>query len=89
MKLSMELNVPNGAVDYASEAELVRSFKEQAVLRIYAEDRVTVGEAAGMLGCTRIDFLQFLTTSGVGFQVDLDAEDFEQVRKMRDAARAR
>ena len=89
MKLSIELNVPDGAVDKTSEAELVRSLIEQAVLRLYAEDRITVGEAAGMLSCTRIDFLHLLTTSGVGYRADLDAEDFEQVRKMRDAARVR
>ena len=89
MKLAIELNVPDGAVDKATEAELIRSVKEQAVLKLYAEDRITVGEAAAMLDCSRIDFLHLLTSSGIGFQVDLDAEDFEQIRKIREASKAR
>lgn len=86
MKLAIELNLPDGAVDKNSEAELVRTVKEQAVLKLYAADRITIGEGAEMLGCTRIDFLSLLATSGVGFHVDLDQQDFDQVRRLREAA---
>jgi predicted HTH domain antitoxin len=84
MKLAIELDLPDGAVDKSAEAELVRSVKQQAVLKLYAEQRVSSGEAAEMLGCTRIDLLDLLRTSGVGFLVDLDQDDFDQVRQLRE-----
>jgi hypothetical protein len=87
MKLAIELDLPDGAVNQTEEAALVRSVKEQAVLKLDSERRVSVGEAAGMLGSTRIEFLDLLRTSGVGFLVDLDPEDFDQFRKMRDSHR--
>ena len=83
MKLAIELNIPDGAVDKNGEAELVRSVKEQAVLKLYAADRVTIGEAAEMLDCTRVDFLHLLTTSGVGYHADLDQKDFEQIGRVQ------
>jgi hypothetical protein len=48
MKLAFELDVPDGAVDKSAEAELVRSVKEQTVLKLYSEQRITTGEAAEM-----------------------------------------
>src|ERR1700722_10871986 len=60
MKLEIELELPDGAVDKSAEAELIRSIKEQTVLKLYAEERVTTGEAAAMLGLTRIQFLDLL-----------------------------
>jgi predicted HTH domain antitoxin len=83
MKLAFELDVPDGAVDKSAEAELVRSVKEQTVLKLYSEQRVTTGEAAGMLGLTRIEFLDLLRCTGVGFQVELDDEDFVMLRRWR------
>lgn len=84
MKLAFELELPDGAVDQSAEAELVRSVKEQTALKLYSEQRVTTGEAAEMLGLTRIEFLDLLRRSGVGFQVDLDGEDFEMLRRWRE-----
>ncbi len=83
MKLAFELEVPDGAVDKSAEAELVRSVKEQTVLKLYSEQRVTTGEAAGMLGLTRIEFLDLLRCTGAGFQVELDDEDFVMLRRWR------
>jgi predicted HTH domain antitoxin len=82
MKLEIELEVPDGAVDKCAEAELIRSVKEQTAL--HSGERVTSGEAAGMLGLTRIQFLDLLRRTGVGFRVDLDDEDFAQIRRWRD-----
>ncbi len=65
-------------------ADLVQSVKEQTVLKLYAEQRITTGEAAEMLGLTRIQFLDLLRTSGVGFRVELDEEDFRQIRQWRE-----
>jgi predicted HTH domain antitoxin len=84
MKLEIELEVPDGAVDKGGEAELVRSVKEQTALKLYSEQRVTTGEAAEMLGLTRIQFLDLLRRTGVGFHVELDEEDFAQIRRWRD-----
>jgi predicted HTH domain antitoxin len=86
MKLAFELDVPDGAVDERAEAELMRSVKEQAVLRLYSEQRITTGEASGMLGLTRVEFLDLLGRTGVGFLVELDDEDFAQLRRFREAS---
>ena len=84
MKLEIELELPDGAVDKFAEAELIRSVKEQTVLKLYSDERVTTGEAAEMLGLTRIQFLEFLRQTGRGFQVELDDEDFAQIRRWRE-----
>jgi predicted HTH domain antitoxin len=84
MKLAFELELPDGAVDQSARAELVRSVKEQTALKLYSEQRITTGEAAEMLGLTRIEFLDLLRQNGVGFQVELDDEDFQILRRWRD-----
>ena len=84
MKLEIELEVPDGAVDKDAEAELIRSVKEQTTLKLYSDQRVTTGEAAEMLGLTRIQFLEFLRRTGRGFRVELDDEDFAQIRRWRE-----
>ncbi len=85
MKLAFEIEVPDGAVDKGAEAELMRSVKEQTVRKLYSEQRVTTGEAAEMLRLSRIEFLDLLRRTGVEFLVDLDEEDFAQLRRSRDA----
>ena len=84
MKLEFELEVPDGAVDKGAEAELIRSVKEQTALKLYSDERVTTGEAAEMLDLTRIQFLDLLRRTGLGFQVELDGEDFAQIRRWRE-----
>jgi predicted HTH domain antitoxin len=81
VKLAIELDIPDGAIDSRSQADLIRSLKERAALQLYADGRVTVGEAAGILGLTRIQLLDLLRRSGVGFRVELDDEDFAQLRR--------
>lgn len=84
MKLEIELEVPDGVFDKVAEAELIRSVKAQTALRLYADERITTGEAAEMLGLTRIQFLDLLGRTGVGFRVELDEEDFAQIRQRRE-----
>jgi len=84
MKLAFEIELPDGAVDQSARAELVRSVKEQTALKLYSEQRVTTGEAAEMLGLTRVEFLDLLRQSGVGFQVELDDQDFQMLRRWRE-----
>ena len=88
MKLAFELEVPDGAIDRSTEVELLRSAKEQTVLKLYSGESVTTEEAAEMLGLTRVEFLDLLRRSDVGFRVDLDDEDFEQLRRAHNAGRA-
>lgn len=83
MKLAFELELPDGAIDKGTGAELVQSVKEQTALKLYAEQRITTGEAAEMVGLTRIQFLDLLRRSGVGFRVELDEEDFLMLREWR------
>ena len=87
MRLEIELEVPDGAVDKCAEAELIRSVKEQTALKLYSDERVTTGEAAQMLGLTRIQFLDLLRRTGLEFQVELDDEDFAQIRRWREDCR--
>ena len=87
MKLAFELELPDGAIDQSTEVELLRSAKEQTVLKLYAGESVTTGEAAEMLSLTRVEFLDLLRRSDVGFRVDLDDQDFEQLRGAHSAGR--
>jgi len=82
MIVVFELDVPDGAVDKSAESELMRSVKQQAVLKLYSDERVTTGEAAEMLGLTRIGFLDLLRRTGVGFNGELEDEDFEMLRRL-------
>jgi hypothetical protein len=81
MKLAFELEVPDGAVDKSAEVDLVRAVKDQTALKLYSEQRITPGEAAKMLGQTRIELFDLLRSSGVGFLVVLDEADFDQLRR--------
>jgi predicted HTH domain antitoxin len=62
--------------------DLVRSVKEQAVLKLYDDDLITVGEASEMLALSRVQFLDLLGKSGIGFRVDLDDEDFNMLHRL-------
>jgi predicted HTH domain antitoxin len=84
MKLAFELDLPDGAFR-DGEAALVRAIKEQAAIKLYADGRVTTGEAAAMLDLNRIQFLDVLRRAGTEFRADLDEEDIELLRQRRDA----
>ena len=83
MKLAFEFEVPDGALDGDMEGDLVRSVKEQATLKLYSDGRVTTGEAAAMLGMTRIQFFDLLGRTERGFCVELDEGDFALLRRRR------
>ena len=68
MKLAFELDIPDGAINSDDGAELLSAMKEQAVLKLYSDERVTVGEASEMLGLTRVQLLDVLRRTGVGFR---------------------
>jgi predicted HTH domain antitoxin len=79
--LAIELDIPDNALTKDAQTELVQSVKEQTALRLLAEHRVTTGEASRMLGITRVQLLDLLNRSGVGFQVELDEDDFAMLRQ--------
>jgi hypothetical protein len=81
MKLAIELEVPDGAVIQGIEAGFIRSVQEQTALKLYADERITTGEPAAMLGLTRIQLLDLLHRTGAGFRVGLDDEDFAQIQR--------
>lgn len=83
MTLAIELDIPDNALTKDAQAELVRSVKEQTALRLLAERRVTTGEASRMLEITRVQLLDLLNRSGVGFEVELDEDDFAMLRQWR------
>jgi hypothetical protein len=84
VKLAIELDVPDGAIDRPAQEELIRSVKEQAVLKFYAGDLISGAQAAQILGITRLQFLDLVRTSGVGIRVDLDEDDFQTLRSKRE-----
>jgi hypothetical protein len=77
------LEVPDGALDKNAQAELVRSAKEQAVLKLYADDLVTTGEASAMLGLTRIQFLDLLQKTRLPDAPAVYYEVFERMRLLK------
>jgi predicted HTH domain antitoxin len=86
MKVAFELDLPEGTIDTSTQAEFVRSVKEQAVLRLYGQERISSGEAAELLGLAKAEFLELLKISGVGFHAPLDEDDFLQIRRWREGA---
>ncbi len=89
MKVEFDLELPDGVIDQAVEPELLRCAREQTVLKLYADQRITTGEAARALGKTRIEFLDFPRQHGGTFQVDLYEDDFRMIREWRDARASR
>ena len=76
MKLEIELDVPEEAIDKTLEAELTRVAKETAVLQLFSNGKISSGGGARILDMGRIQFLDFLRQRDVPFTVELDEEDF-------------
>ncbi len=76
MRLEIELDVPEDAVDKALQAELTKEAKETAVLRLFANGKISSGRGARMLEIGRIQFLDLLRQRDIPFTVELDDEDF-------------
>lgn len=73
-----EFDVPEDLVDPSlSTADLARSAKEDFVLRLFRERRLSSGGAAEVLGITRRDFIDLVAQRGLPF-FDLDADDLDE-----------
>ena len=84
MKLEIEVDLPREVVDQVPPEDLQRLCRTEIVLRLYADEKIATSEAAGLLGLTRIRFLDLLRERGIGLLVELDAEDFRQIENLRD-----
>jgi predicted HTH domain antitoxin len=83
MRLEIELDVPENAVDKALQAELTKEAKETAVLRLFANGKISSGRSARMLDIGRIQFLDLLRQRDIPFTVELDDEDFRMLDNWR------
>ena len=80
VKLDLDLELPDGLLDDNGRAELVRHVREQAVVKLLIDGRVTTREGAKLLEMIHVEFLDLLKKAGVPFQVDLDNEDLMMMR---------
>ncbi len=65
-----------------SQDEVQRRVTEWIVLSLFAEDRISSGKAANLLGMSRVDFLALLRQRGIAYlnyTPDELAEEFEAV----------
>jgi predicted HTH domain antitoxin len=83
VRLEIELDVPEDAVDEALQAELTKEATETAVLRLFANGKISSGRGARMLHIGRIRFLDLLHQRDIPFTVELDDEDFRMLDDWR------
>jgi hypothetical protein len=83
MKLEIDVDLPRGVLDQIPADELGKLCGTEIVLRLYSERKLAPAQAAKLLGLSRIRFLDLLRARGVGFLVDLEEEDFRQIRELR------
>ena len=70
--MAFDIEVPDGAVDKSTEAELTRSVKELTVLKLYAERRITARDVAEMLGMSQIQLQDPVGSNSVQLPPELD-----------------
>lgn len=91
-KQSFQLDVPKEAKEknfeqeYLSAAQAV--LKEQAVLRLYKEGKISTGTGAKMLGMNLYDFMRFLGQHKVSVFAATSKELDEDVRAGKRAIRS-
>lgn len=83
MKLEIDVDLPRGILDRIPVDELGKLCGTEIVLRLYRERKLAPAQAAKLLRLSRIQFLDILRERGVGFLVELEEEDFRQIRELR------
>ena len=73
MKLEIELDVPDHLIDESFEQQM----RVEAVLRLFADDKISAAVATRALRLTRVQFLQLLEQRGIPL-VAYTAEDFRR-----------
>jgi predicted HTH domain antitoxin len=81
MKIEIDLDIPEALLDERLRSDLTLACREEAVLRLFAEERISAPAAAQLLGLTRIQFMELAKRRGVPHIV-YTAEDFRE--DMRD-----
>lgn len=83
VKLEIDVDLPREILDQIPRGDLGKLCRTEIVLRLYGEQKLAPAQAAHLLGLSRIQFLDLLRERGVGFQVELDDEDFRQLEDLR------
>jgi predicted HTH domain antitoxin len=83
VKLEIEVDLPQEVLAQIPASELGKLCGTEVVLRLYGEHKLALAESAKLLALSRIEFLDLLRERGVGFQVEMDDEDFRQIRELR------
>lgn len=76
MKLEIDLDLPDQILDADAGDRLRQALREDAVLRLYADQKVAPALAAQALGLTRIQFLELTRRRSIPFTF-ADAEGLE------------
>jgi predicted HTH domain antitoxin len=82
MKMELEIDLPQEVVAQLPATDLGRLCREEIVLHLHSQRKLTAGDGARVLGLTRLQFLDLLNRRGTGLLVDLDAEDFRQIDEL-------
>ena len=82
MKMELEIDLPQELVSQIPADDLGKLFREEIVLRLYSEQKLTPADGARLLGVTRLQFLDLLNRRGTGLLAELDAEDFRQIDEL-------
>jgi predicted HTH domain antitoxin len=94
-RITLDWELPEGAVDKAFERELSVVVKEEVALRLFREGKVSSGYAAALLGTTRRAFLALLKKRGMPFvqytfeDLKADQKAFERATEQAQQSRKR
>jgi predicted HTH domain antitoxin len=80
--VTLEVDLPEQVLEWISREELESFCRTEIVVRLYRQDRVSVDEAAGLLGVARVEFLALLLERRIGFRTGLTPEDVRQLQRV-------
>jgi len=84
-KLRFEWDVPDTLFDDGfPEAAFLEQVKQDAVVRLFVQGRISSGYAASLLGMRRRDFLEFLQRQGIPFAQYTQADWEEERQSLRE-----
>ena len=84
--LTVELELPRdllGALEVA-EHELGPELKRLIALRLFQEERISLGKAAELLGISKAEFIELLDRHGIAYFTETPEELEAQVETLRD-----
>ena len=75
---TLEIKIPDNLLQFGlGREEIQRRVNEWLVLSLFADERVSSGSAARLLGITRVDFLALLRERGIAY-LDYTHEELEE-----------